>query len=402
MSRDVAVSVQNLGKLYRVYPDSWSRVVEFASRGRIRRHQEKWALRGVSFDLPKGTALGVVGANGAGKSTLLKILTGTMRPTEGAYRIHGSLGSLLELGAGFHPEFSGKDNIYMNAAILGVSRAEVKRRYAELADFAELGEYLDRPVRTYSSGMQMRLGFAVAMMARPEVLILDEVLAVGDQHFQKKCMDRIREIRLSGATILFVSHSVYHVRQICDRAIWIHDGQAVMDGNPIPVTDEYANFQHALSGGQAALQAQKTGTTNAAGLPHLGDVTVARTPGGPATEVVQHGDEIEIRFGWSNPSGQGRLHIGCMVLRNDDVLCFGVRTAEQLPALEGTGGEVSLRFKNRLLAGDYYVSGYLLDESCDHVLDQRLAWTRFKSTYGGMERGVFLPEPQWRVTTPTR
>jgi ABC-type polysaccharide/polyol phosphate transport system ATPase subunit len=402
VSREISVSVSNLGKLYRVYPDSWSRVAEFATRGRVRRHQEKWALRGVSFDLPKGSALGIVGANGAGKSTLLKMLTGTMRPTEGSYEIKGRLGSLLELGAGFHPEFSGRDNIFMNAAILGVPRAEVKRRYDELAEFAELGEYLDRPVRTYSSGMQMRLGFAVATMARPEVLILDEVLAVGDQHFQKKCMDRIREIRLSGATILFVSHSVYHVRQICDRAIWIHDGQAVMDGNPIPVTDEYSNFQHALSGGQAALQAQKTGTVNSAGLPHLGHVVVAREPGGGSTDVVMHGDEVEIRFGWSNPGGQGRFHLGCMVLRNDDVLCFGLRTAEQLPALEGPGGEVSLRFKSRLLAGDFYVSGYLLDESCDHVLDQRLAWARFKSTYDGMERGVFMPEPRWTVVQPAR
>ena len=394
---DVSVSVKNLGKLYRVYGDSWSRVVEMFTRGRVRRHAEKWALRGVSFELERGRALGIVGANGAGTSTLLKILTGTMRPTEGSYSVKGSLGSLLELGAGFHSDFSGKDNIYMNAAILGIPRAEVKRRYQELADFAELGDYLDRPVRTYSSGMQMRLGFAVAMMSKPEVVILDEVLAVGDQHFQKKCMDRIREIRMSGATILFVSHSSYHVRQICDRAIWIHDGQVVQDGPPIDVTDAYMNFQYALAGGQAHLKEQKTGQPSNAGLPHLQELSIVRTVDGAAVTSLATGEAAEVRLGWSNPSGKGKFHLGCIIIRNDDTMCFGVRTMEQLPALEGTGGTVGFRFDNQLLAGEYYVSGFLLDDSCDTVLDQRIAWSRFSVKHSGIESGVFLPQVKWRV-----
>lgn len=394
---DVSVSVKNLGKLYRVYGDSWSRVVEMFTRGRARRHAEKWALRGVSFELERGRALGIVGANGAGKSTLLKILTGTMRPTEGSYSIKGSLGSLLELGAGFHSDFSGKDNIYMNAAILGIPRAEVKRRYQELAEFAELGDYLDRPVRTYSSGMQMRLGFAVAMMSKPQVVILDEVLAVGDQHFQKKCMDRIREIRLSGATILFVSHSSYHVRQICDRAIWIHDGQVVLDGAPIHVTDEYMNFQYALAGGQAHLTEQKTGEPAKAALPHLKELTIVRTVDGAAATTLATGEPVEVRLGWSNPTGQGKFHLGCIIIRNDDTMCFGVRTMEQLPALEGRGGTVGFRFDNQLLAGEYYISGFLLDDSCDTVLDQRIAWSRFSVKHSGIESGVFLPPVKWRV-----
>jgi ABC-type polysaccharide/polyol phosphate transport system ATPase subunit len=394
---EVSVSVKNLGKLYRVYGDSWSRVVETLTGGRVRRHSEKWALRGVTFDLERGRALGIVGANGAGKSTLLKILTGTMRPSEGEYSIKGSLGSLLELGAGFHSDFSGKDNIYMNAAILGIPRAEVKRRYAELAEFAELGDYLDRPVRTYSSGMQMRLGFAVAMLARPQVVILDEVLAVGDQHFQKKCMDRIREIRMSGATILFVSHSAYHVRQICDRAIWIHDGQVVMDGPPIDVTDEYTNFQYAQAGGKAHLEEKKTGKESRADLPHLTEISLARVEDGAAVVEARTGEALEMRLGWSNPTGRGKFHLGCIVIRNDDTMCFGVRTFEQLPALEGQGGTAAFRFDNQLLAGEYYVSGFLLDDTCDTVLDQRIAWTRFTVKHSGIESGVFLPPVKWRI-----
>jgi ABC-type polysaccharide/polyol phosphate transport system ATPase subunit len=396
---EIAVSVRDVGKRFRLYPSSWSRVVDFATAGKSKRAQETWALRHVSFEIPRGVALGVVGANGAGKSTLLKILTGTMRPTEGSFSIKGSLGSLLELGAGFHPEFSGKDNIYMNAAILGLSRAEVKRRYDELAEFADLGDYLERPVRTYSSGMQMRLGFAVAMMAKPDVLILDEVLAVGDQHFQKKCMDRIREIRRSGATILFVSHSLYHVRQICDRAIWIHGGNVVMDGMPIPVTDEYSNF-HSLEGGRAHLHASKTGGTAVTTLPHLGSVTIAKADANDSVEEVAFGDEVDVRLSWRNPTGEGRFHLGCLVVRNDDVLCFGTRTFEHLPAAEGTSGEVAFRFRCSLLAGEYYVSGFLLDEACEHVIDQRLAWTRFTVKHDGIERGVFKPDVVWRAAEP--
>lgn len=400
----VAVSVKGLGKAYRVYSDSASRVVEALSFGRAKRHKEKWALRDVNFELERGTALGVVGANGAGKSTLLKILTGTMRPTTGSYAINGTLGSLLELGAGFHSDFTGRDNVFMNAAILGIPRAEVKRRYDELADFAELGDYLDRPVRTYSSGMQMRLGFAVAMMAKPEVMILDEVLAVGDAHFQKKCMDRIREIRLSGATVLFVSHSVYHVRQICDRAIWIHDGQVVMDGTPIRITDEYSSYQHSLAGGAARAAAAGGASGGKEALPHLTTCEIRKvgdaSPRGEGPVPLDHGDEVEMRFGFANPAGNLKTHFGVLVLRNDDVLCFGVRSVEQLPAMTGTGGTASFRFKNDMLAGDYYVSGFLLDESCEHVLDQRIAWGKFTVRYGGMERGVYLPRVAWRGPEP--
>ena len=248
MTANPAVKVEGVGKCYRLFPNETARIVEWITRGHARRHEEKWALKDVSFELQRGSALGIIGGNGAGKSTLLKILTGTTRPTTGQFVVNGRLGSLLELGAGFHPEFTGKDNLYMNAAVLGIPKAEVKARYEELVSFAELGEYLHQPVRTYSSGMAMRLGFTVAMMANPEIMILDEVLAVGDQHFQKKCMDRIRDIRKSGTTILFVSHSIYHVRQMCDEAIWLHEGQVVMHGKPVDVTDEYVNFQYALSG----------------------------------------------------------------------------------------------------------------------------------------------------------
>ncbi len=393
------VTVRGLSKRYKIYPDSWSRVLEWASAGKLRKHDEKWALRGVSFDVPKGSSMGVVGANGAGKSTLLKILTGTTLPTSGSYQIEGRLGSLLELGAGFHPEFSGKDNIFMNAAIMGIPKAEVRERFQELAEFAEVGDYLMRPVRTYSSGMSMRLAFAVAMMARPDVLILDEVLAVGDQHFQKKCMDKMREIRMSGTTVLFVSHSVYHVRQICDSAIWIHDGAVVTSGNPINVTDEYVNFQYALSGGQQAQAQKQDGQLDSAAskafMPHLGDMKVTAAGSDEWRSEFVSGEVVDIHVEVRNPGGHGKAHVGIIVNRNDDVQVFSSRSLEGGCCFEGAGGTLRVRVPLRLTSGEFYISGYLLDESCDQVLDQRLSWCRFKVSHGGMEKGVYLAETTW-------
>jgi ABC-type polysaccharide/polyol phosphate transport system ATPase subunit len=396
-SSDVAVSGTGLGKCYRLYPKSSGRLVEWVTRGRVKRHEEKWALKDVNFEVRRGGALGIVGGNGAGKSTLLKILTGTTRATTGTFELKGRLGSLLELGAGFHPEFSGRDNLYMNAAMLGIPRADVRRRYDELVAFAELGDYLMQPVRTYSSGMSMRLAFTVAMMSNPDILILDEILAVGDQHFQRKCMDRIREIREAGTTILFVSHSVYHVRQMCDEAMWIHEGHAIMRGNPTEVTDEYINFQYALSGGKSAIAEQHGGRGALKDLPHLADVQVTR-PGetAPAT-TFRYGDEMEVRIAWRNPMANRGHHVGFIVYRNDDIMIFGSGTQHGLAPLEGTGGEVVARMPVSMLAGEYYLSGFMIEENLEHVVDQRLSWARFKVTYDGIEKGIYQPGVVWRA-----
>lgn len=396
MSIPIAVEAHDLGKRYKVYPDSWSRIVEWASRGKIRRHEEKWALQGINLSIPRGSALGVVGANGAGKSTLLKILSGTTQQTTGTWAIHGRLGSLLELGAGFHPDFNGRDNIFMNAAIMGIPKREVKERFDELAEFAELGDYLMRPVRTYSSGMTMRLAFSVAMMAHPDVLILDEVLAVGDQHFQKKCMDRMREIRQSGTTIIFVSHSIYHVRQICDRAIWIHGGRPITEGDPNNVTDEYVNYTFALSAGQAAQAAENgAGAPVSNALPHLGEIKICPKGTTEASNAFQSNQVVDIHLEYKNPTGKGTYHVGVIVNRNDDIQIFTSRSMDFGKCLDGTKSRLIMRVPLRLTSGEFYVSGYLLDESCDHIVDQRLAWCRFKITHKGMEKGVILADAEW-------
>lgn len=201
--------------------------------------REVWALRDVDLDIARGTALGVVGANGAGKSTLLKLLAGILPPDQGTVEVGGQVVSLLELGAGFHPDFTGRENVILNASIHGMTRAEVDQRMDRIIAFSELEGFIDAPVRTYSSGMYMRLGFAVASELEPDVLLLDEVLAVGDAAFQSKCLARIAEFQRSGVTIVFVSHSQWAIQTVCTRAIWLNGGNVVIDGHPQEVAEAY-------------------------------------------------------------------------------------------------------------------------------------------------------------------
>lgn len=198
-----------------------------------------WALRDVSFNVPAGESVGIIGPNGAGKSTLLKLVGRILRPTSGRIVVNGRISALLELGAGFHPDLTGRENIFLNASVLGVSRSETLRRFDEIVDFAEIGEFIDAPVKHYSSGMQMRLGFAIATTVDPDILIVDEVLAVGDATFQRKCLDRIDYLRQAGVTVLFVSHDPNLVRSVCSHAVWLDGGRVVADGAAEAVVARY-------------------------------------------------------------------------------------------------------------------------------------------------------------------
>src|SRR6266702_2675654 len=216
---DAVVRAEGLSKEYKIYRRPADRLIEFVSRRP--RHTVFPALQDVTFSVERGETVGIIGQNGAGKSTLLKLLCNVTHPTSGTLQSHGTIASILELGTGFHPEFSGRDNAALNAAILGLSSAEVRRALPEILEFSELGTFLDRPVKTYSSGMYMRLAFSVAVNVDPDILVIDEALAVGDGHFQKKCVDKIREFQESGKTILFCSHALYLVSSICRRTLWL-------------------------------------------------------------------------------------------------------------------------------------------------------------------------------------
>ena len=241
------IKVENLSKLYYLggarHNSLRDAVMSFVRSARRDKKNELWALNDVSFDVKDGETLGIIGRNGAGKSTLLKILSRITKPTSGAAEIRGRIGSLLEVGTGFHQELSGRENIYLNGAILGMKRAEIEAKFDEIVAFSEIEKFIDTPVKHYSSGMYMRLAFSVAAHLEPEILIVDEVLAVGDVAFQKKCLNKMREVGQTGRTVLFVSHDMQSIARLCSRAIWIKDGSVARDGTATDVISDYLHEQ---------------------------------------------------------------------------------------------------------------------------------------------------------------
>lgn len=237
----INISVKNVGKAYKYYSSKWLRIIEKLSPIDIERHTKKWVLKNINFDINTGESIGILGINGSGKSTLLKLLSGITKPTKGHIEIHGKVTALLELGMGFHPDFSGQKNVLMSGLMMGYSRKLVHRLMPYITDFADIGDYIDQPVRIYSSGMQMRLAFALATASRPDILIMDEVLSVGDSRFQAKCYERIASFKKAGTTLLLVSHSPDDIVKRCERAIFLKNGVIEMDGPSRCVTNRYLN-----------------------------------------------------------------------------------------------------------------------------------------------------------------
>ena len=232
------INVENISKCYKIYPSRNARLKEWLLPFR-KCHEEKWVLKNISFAVEQGEAIGIIGMNGAGKSTLLKIITGTVMPTSGSVQFNGSVSALLELGLGFHPDFTGRQNVYMSGQLLGYREDEIQACMSEIEEFAEIGDAIDSPVRTYSSGMQVRLAFSVATMKRPDILIVDEALSVGDSYFQHKSFNRIKEFQKAGTTLLLVSHDKAAIQAVCDRAILLNQGQIIKSGAPEAIMDYY-------------------------------------------------------------------------------------------------------------------------------------------------------------------
>lgn len=236
---DLAIDVNHVTKTFKLYSDKPQTLKERLVRGWKNKTEERVVLKDINIEIAKGETVALIGVNGSGKSTLLKLMTKIIYPNKGTLKTYGKLTSLLELGAGFHPDFTGRENIYFNAAIFGLTKKEIDDRLQSIIEFSELGDFIDSPVRTYSSGMYMRLAFSVAINVDAEILLIDEILAVGDQHFQDKCFAKLEELAKSNMTIVIVSHSLDYVKKLCNRAIWINEGVVVRDGKCSDVIDEY-------------------------------------------------------------------------------------------------------------------------------------------------------------------
>jgi ABC-2 type transport system ATP-binding protein/lipopolysaccharide transport system ATP-binding protein len=298
---DVAIEIRDVTKRFRRYLDRKTNVKEIfsARRARTKRHEDFWALKGVSLDIPRGKTFGLIGHNGSGKSTLLKLVAGIHRPTDGSIEAHGRISAMLELGAGFHPEMSGRDNIYLNGSILGMTRKQIDAAMDKIIEFSGLEEFIDTPVKVYSSGMYVRLGFAIAVNLDPEILIVDEVIAVGDEEFQRRCFDHLYELRRRGVTIVLVTHSLGLVADLCDEVAWLDRGTLRAVGAANEVVDQYlsavnqreaaargATDSHADDGGEGKTPRRGTGeirVTNVEYLDRDGRPTPFLATGRPCT-----------------------------------------------------------------------------------------------------------------------
>ncbi len=402
---DPAITVQNLSKTYRLYGNPWSRLTEKLPWGPDKPYREVHALRDVSFEVPQGTCVGLIGANGAGKSTLLKILTGTTYPTGGSFTLRGRVASLLELGAGFNQNFSGRENIFMNAALMGLSRKEAQAKYDEILEFSELGDFIKMPIRTYSSGMVCRLGFSVAVATDPEVLIIDEILAVGDMSFRRKCAERILEFKHSGKTMFFCSHSLYDVRQLCDRAMWIQNGELKMYDDSVVVTNEYATFsaKHVKEEDASPWDADQAGKpapepVQGEQLPEIVSSRLIDPETRKPRNTFMPGDDVAVEVHVKNGAVREKLHLAIGALRTDGTLCVAVSTEFDDSVIDAEEAVVTLLLPNiRLLSGEFVIPVWLLDEKGIHRFHERPTEDNLIIQNRNKELGLFLADREWSI-----
>lgn len=383
MNTAPAIDAKGLGKAYRVFRRPIDSLLElFLGRTRS---ETFWAVRDVTLELPAGASLGVVGDNGAGKSTFLRLLAGAIPPTTGALSRNGRLAANLSLGAGFHPDLTGRENIRIGCAIQGLSPEETAAIEPEVARFSELGTFLDRPARTYSAGMNLRLGFSVSTSVRPDILLLDEHLAVGDAHFQHKCLRRIMSMRESGCTLVFCSHNLYAIDQVCERSLWLRDGQVAALGPTRAVLDAYRDHVRARDAETPTeIRAPRPARPLWEGAPD-GRILDASLEGEGGDGTIETGQclKLRVRVRLSDRARRDGAHLVVLVVRNDAVWCFGGKTEtrqtdDDLHSLGDDQYGSTLVVDNMpLLAGQYTFTVALMDARTPHPYDYRVAVAPF-------------------------
>ncbi len=391
------IRVEGVSKVYRVYASPTERLKRFL--GRRGRYIDFAALRDVTFTIDPGEAVGIIGENGAGKSTLLKIVSETTAPTSGTVEVDGPVASILELGAAFHPDFSGRENAMLYGALLGMDREAVESRMETILAFAELGEFIDHPIRSYSTGMTMRLAFAVATHLDPRVLVIDEALAVGDGYFQKKCIDRLLEIRDSGTTILFCSHSMFYVTSFCGRAIWLREGAVERDGRASAVVAEYEEFLLARERRRLDDDQDRASDRAARGEAFIRSIRVL-DPEGRETGTYVPGRGLVIEIVWEATSSAGVYHLGAALERRDATRIFGSATFwDGLEPVRGGGVRTARLVIDELpvTQGVYSVSAFLFDESGIHIHDQAVLTAHLQPADPGWKPGLLELPHRWEV-----
>ncbi len=394
----LAVSVRGVTKRFRLYQERNQSLKAALMRGGRARYEDFVALDDVSVDIGAGTTVGFIGENGSGKSTLLKCIARILRPDAGEIRVEGKVSALLELGAGFHPELSGRENVFLNGSILGLSRRELDARFDDIVAFAGLERFIDTPVKNYSSGMYVRLGFSVAINVDPDVLLVDEVLAVGDEQFQNRCAEKFAELRARGTTIVLVSHGLGSVRQVCDEVAWLAQGRVVRSGPAAEVVDAYVGEMHDA-------RADDTGRGQRWGS---GEAVIERVellgPGATAVTQVRTGDEVTIRLHYRAHEPVPRPVFGIAIHSLEGVHVTGPNTREAglVPEKITGAGTVDLRVgRLLLLPGTYDISASLVDYTASHFYDYHQRSVRFDVDPGTPHEsfgGVVSLDGGWHLT----
>jgi len=397
MFSEPAIRATNLSKSYQLYNSPRDRLKQVIWRGRRQFYHEVSVLNNVSFEVMKGATLGIIGRNGAGKSTLLQLICGTLNPTQGSVEVHGRVAALLELGAGFNPEFTGRENVYMNAAINGLSQAEIDARFDEIAAFADIGEYIEQPVKTYSSGMYVRLAFAAATSIDPDILIIDEALSVGDQLFQKKCIDRMMRFREEGKTILFCSHSIYLVKELCDQSIWINDGCMQAIGDSVEVIQSYLSYLESKQSGNESSTPSKAAQSNFPAV-LIDSIDLTDADGNTLSEVSLR-QSVVIRITTKRLGSPISGHLGIGIIKPDGQLVFGTTTKEAgLEAVRFEGEQVMelVLPSLPLLSGTYAIKAVSVDENALCVYHENISDT-FTASSDRPHLGMFWIDHKWRI-----
>ena len=402
----VAIQARGLGKAYQLYDKPMDRVKDVFFGGP--RYREFWAVRDVYLDVPHGSTVGIIGENGAGKSTLLKLLTGITTPTTGHVQVNGRVASLLELGAGFHPEFSGRENIFLNCSILGMGQAEIEERFESIVQFSELGEFIERPVKTYSSGMYVRLGFAVASSVDPDILLIDEALSVGDEHFKGKCINRLNEFREQGKTTVFVSHDMGSIKSMCQHVVLMGQGEVLEQGTAEEVADAYLKRAHARGNERLSSYNREGSAYPRWGTGEIETGLVELIGGGvDATHVFSPGEAFKVRIHYEARKACQEPVFGIGLYRSDGTYINGSNHGWRQTPIElgpvgaGESGVVEMVFDSLpLLQGEYYLTTFLYEhgKAAPTAIDHREHAVTFEvvdasPTQHGM---LFLPT-RWSV-----
>lgn len=376
MNSEYSIEVQEVKKSFKVYLDKGSTLKERILFPNRNRHEVRNVLNGVSFQIPRGQTVGLIGRNGCGKSTMLKLLTRIFKPNEGTVKVKGRVSSLIELGAGFHPDMSGRENIYINASIFGLKKAEIDAKLDDIIRFSELEEFIDNPVRTYSSGMYMRLAFAVAINVNADILLIDEILAVGDVSFQKKCFDKLKEIKENGTTIVIVSHSMDQLFSICDRLIWIEEGKIQEDGEPRLISMHYLDSMEDERIARLSQESiEKLQDEQGKSILELTQNVhpEARREGshrvkfskvdlynedGKLCQVFNTGDKVILVCGYKTKFANEKVNFNMDFVKDNWQYCYGscfTKPGDELPVLKNEGEVIFTIEKLMLLPGKYYL-----------------------------------------------